>query len=142
MRADVATPPLRAQHERRILDHAQAAAPRERVQRVHVDERAGPVRRHDRFRARRDRRFDLGEVDVARDEVAVDEHRRRADLDDHVEDGEEALRRGDHLVAGTDAGELQRDFDGGGRRGQHAHRPAAAEFRQRSPRTPAPRVRS
>ena len=38
---------------------------------------------------------------------------------------------GDHLVARADAAELQRDLDRGGGRREHAHRPAAAERRQR-----------
>ena len=48
----------------------------------------------------------------------------------------------DHFVAGTDAAQLQRDLDRGGRRREHAHRPAAAERRQRGLEALDPRRRS
>ena len=139
-RADVASLPLRPLHERGVLDHAQPVPPRERVQGIHVDQRAGPVRRDDRARARADRRLDRGEVDIAGDEIAIDEHGLGADLDDHVEDGEKALRRRDHLVAGTDAAKLQRDLDRGGGGRQHAGRAAAAKGGQRGLELPDPRA--
>ena len=88
----------------------------------------------------RDRRLDRREVDVAGDEIAIDEHGLGADLDDHVEDGEKALRRRDHLVARTDAAKLQRDLDRGGGGRQHAHRAAAAEGGQRGLELPDPRA--
>ena len=58
--ADVATLPARADDERGVLDDTQLTPPREREQRIHVDERRRVMRRHDRAGARRDRRFDLG----------------------------------------------------------------------------------
>src|SRR5690349_22968785 len=104
--ADRTSAVRRAHHERRVLDDANAMPARESIERVHVDERAGPVRRHDRARPRPDPRLDLAQVDVARHQVAVDEYRRRAAPDDHVQHGEEALRAGDDLVAFTDVAEL------------------------------------
>ena len=61
------------------------------------------MHRHERAGARRDRRLDLVEIDVARVEVDVDEHRARADAHDDVGGGDEAQRRRDHLVARPDA---------------------------------------
>ena len=86
--------------------------------------------------------FDLRQVDVARDEVAVDEDGFRPDLDDHVEDREEGLRRRDDFVARADAGQLQRDLDGGGRRRHGLDRPAAAKGGQSATRIDAPTARS
>jgi dTDP-4-amino-4,6-dideoxygalactose transaminase len=48
-RADGALAPPRSDDERRILDDAQPVVARERVQRIHVDQRARPVRRQDRW---------------------------------------------------------------------------------------------
>jgi hypothetical protein len=73
-RADVPPIPLRSQDQRSILDHAQAARFGERVELIEIDERSRPVGRHNRLRPRRDRRFDGAEVEVPRDQVAVDEH--------------------------------------------------------------------
>ena len=76
-------------------------------------------------------RGDAAELDVARDEIAIDEHRRRALLTIMFSTVKKLCAARDHFVAGTDAAKLQRDFDGGGRRREHAHRPAVAERRQR-----------
>src|ERR1700737_1768132 len=105
-------------------------SPRQREQFVHVDQRARIMRGNDRTCGGCDRGFDLREVDIAGDEIAIHEHRPGTHLDDHVEDGEKALGAGNHLVARPDVAELQRDFDRCGCRGQHPRRPAAAECRQ------------
>ena len=122
--------PARTEHQRRILDHAQAVPAGERVQRVHVDQRAGVMRRNDRSRRGSDGRLDLHEVDVARHEIAVDEYGSGANLGDHVEHGKKTLRGRDHFGAGADACELQCDLDRRRRRRQGSHRAAAAHCAQ------------
>ncbi|MBI1990295.1 MAG: hypothetical protein HYS65_11315, partial [Betaproteobacteria bacterium] len=128
--ADSAAAPARADRERGILDDPQTVFAREAVQAIHVDRQAGEMRRQYRAGGRRDRGRGLRQIDVARREVAIDEHRFRADFDDHVGRGEEALRGGNHFVAGADAANLQRDFDGCRGGGQRAHRAAAEILRQ------------
>ncbi len=130
-RADRPAVEGRSHDERCVFDDAQLAVSGKRIERIEGDERARPVRRHDRARARADARRDGGEVDVARDWIAIDEHRRGALLDDHVRHGEEALRAGDHLVAAADTAELQRNFHGGRRRRDDADRAGATECGQR-----------
>ncbi len=88
------------------------------------------MRWDDRAGTRADTRFHLREIDVARDKIAIDEDRGCADLDDHVEDGEKALRARDHFIAGPDLGELQRDLDRGRRRIQRPNRTAVAKSRE------------
>ena len=70
-------------------------------------ERRVEVHGQQHARARGHRRSGRVEVDVARGEVDVDEHRPGARALDHVGGGEEALRGRDDLVAGPDAEELQ-----------------------------------
>src|SRR5205814_2274587 len=50
--------------------------------------------------------------------------------DDHVQNGEKALGPGDYFVDCADLGQLERDFDGGGRRRERADRASAAELRE------------
>ena len=69
---------------RRVLDDSQPVARRDGVQPLHVDRQAGEVHRHDGARARGDRRLYLSEIDIARVEPDVDEHRPRADAHDDV----------------------------------------------------------
>ena len=104
--ADVTAFPARADDQRGVFDYPQPVPARKAVERVHVDQRSGIVGRHDRASRRRDRRFDLRQIDVARDEIAFDKDGPGAHLDDHVQDGEEARCGRDDLIAGSDAGKL------------------------------------
>ena len=73
---------------------------RDGVEPVHVDRQAGQVDRHDAPCVRGVIAcFQLVEIDVARDRIDVDEHRRRADFQDHVGGGDPGHRRGDDFVA-------------------------------------------
>ena len=55
--ADAPAAPGRADGVRRVLDHPQPVACGDRVEALHVDRQAGKVHRHDRARARGDRRL-------------------------------------------------------------------------------------
>jgi hypothetical protein len=75
---------------------------------VHAADAAGEMHRHDRARARRHRALDRRRIDVLIGQH-VDEHRARAEVDDHRGRGDERIRRRDHLVAGTDARHFERE---------------------------------
>ncbi|MEI2807223.1 MAG: hypothetical protein V9G18_15220 [Albidovulum sp.] len=62
-----------------VLEHAQTVRAGDRVQSLAVDRQAGKVDRQQQPGARRDRRLDSRQVDVAGRGVDVDEHRRGAD---------------------------------------------------------------
>src|ERR1700694_3038063 len=117
-RADVPFVPLRPDHERGVLDYTKLMSLRQREQCVHVDQRAWIMRRNDRAGGRRDGGFYPREIDIAGDEIAIHENRSGAGPNDHVENGEEALRPRNHLVTWSDVAKLQRDFDRRGRRSQ------------------------
>ena len=66
--ADGLAPPQRALHQRRILDHAQAVAARQRIQGVHIAQAAGKMGGHDGLGARRDGGLGLRQIDGAGDQ--------------------------------------------------------------------------
>ena len=61
------------------------------------------MHRHQRLRRRRDRRFDLIEIDQVGGGVHIDEHRCGPDGADGLSCGEETEGTGDHFVARADA---------------------------------------
>jgi hypothetical protein len=65
-------------------------------------------------------------------QVAIDEHRPGADLDDHVHRRKEALRRRDDFIAGLDPAGEQGQFHRARCKGQGARRAAAERLRQRA----------
>ena len=81
---------------------------------VHVGRQAELVHRHDRLRALGDRALGRGGVEVVGQRVDVGEDRRRAALPDRVGRGDERQRRHDDLVAGADAGDVEREVQRGG----------------------------
>ncbi len=66
-----------------------------------VERRAGHMHRHDDFRLRSDRRFQLRHVHLERLAIAVDEDGHRLPFQDHIERGHEGVRRQNHLVTRT-----------------------------------------
>ena len=98
---------------------------RDRIQPVHIHRLAGQVDRDDPFGMRRDRGFDLVQIDVARDRVNVSEHRRRTDFEYYVRGRDPRNRRGDDLVTRTDARDAQRNLHRAGAGIEGAHRTPA-----------------
>ena len=97
---------------RRVLDHAEARGAGDLEDRVQIDGRAHQVDRDHRARARADRGRDgLGRQQV-RLGVDVDETRRRAGEADRLGRGDERVGRDDHLVAGADVEDPQREREG------------------------------
>ncbi len=129
--ADAPAAPARVDRLRGVLDHAQAVLLGDRVETVHVDRQAGQIDRQDCAGAGRDRGLDRVEIEVAGARIDVDEDRARPDRDDHVGGGDPGDRGGNDLVAGTDAGDPQRDLHRRRAIGQRAHRPAVEQRRQR-----------
>src|SRR6185312_8042529 len=123
--ADAPAVPGGADRMRRILDDAQAVAPGDGIEPVHVDREPRKMHRHDRAGARRDRRLDLIEVDIAAIEIDIDEHRMRAHAHDDIRGGDEAHRRRDDLIARPDAGREQRMLEARGRGSLRAYRAPA-----------------
>ena len=99
-----------ADRARRVLDERQAVALGELQEGVHVGRQADLVDRHDRLRARRDRALGGGRIEVVGARVDVREDRLRAAVPDGVGGRDERQRRHDHLVAGADAGDVQREL--------------------------------
>ena len=93
---------------RRVLDHPQAVPPGDGQDRVHVGRLAVEMHRHDGPRARRDRRLDLGRIQVVGIGRNVDKHRRRAGLVDRLGGRVEGERGCDHLIARADAARQER----------------------------------
>jgi len=85
--------------------------------RVVVDALAVEIDRDDclgelaEFLARGDLLGEQTGVHVPRRQVAIDEHRRRADVADRVDRCGERERRGQHLVTGTDTEHLERQME-------------------------------
>ncbi len=114
----------------RVLDDAKPVLPRDRVQAVAVDRKAGQVDRDDRAGPRRDRRLDASEVDVPGDGIDVDEDGPRPDLQDHVGRGDPGERGRDHLVPGPHPGDPQRDLHRAGARVEGPDGPPAEHLRK------------
>ncbi len=112
-------PVLGAQRVRGVLDERDAAGPGQRAERVEVARLPRVVHRHHRPGARGDPALHLGRIQVERVGPHVREHRRAAPVEHRVGGGREGERRGDHLVAGPDAGRedgrVQRGGPGGDR---------------------------
>ena len=103
-----------ADRVRRVLDHGEAVSLREREHLVDRAREAAVVQRADRLRPRRDRRLEVGRVEVelaVADDVA--EHRLGAGLPDGVRRGDERQRRCDHLGAMADAEGDERQLESG-----------------------------
>ena len=97
----------------RILDEREAVSLAELAQRIELARIAEDVHGHDRLCALGDRGCDGGRIEVVRARVDVGEHRHRTLVDRTVRGGDERERGGDHLVAGTDAGEPHRQVQAG-----------------------------
>ena len=97
---------------RGVLHHAQPAPARDREQRIHLRAHPGVMHGHNRPRARRDRGFHTGFVQVQRVLTDVHEHRFRPAEDKRSGGGDEGEGRRDDLVPGFDStqhrGHLQR----------------------------------
>ena len=113
VRADA--PPLRERADGLggILDHGEPVACGDLVDAIDLAGVAEDVHRQDRARPRRDRGLDRGGVDVERVGVDVDEDGRPPLVQDAVGRRDEARRRGDHLVAGADARQPDREVQSG-----------------------------
>jgi hypothetical protein len=99
----------RADRLRRVLDDRRVGASRDLEHRIHIGAQAIQMDGNDRAGARRDRSGHRRRVDVEGERIDVDETRRRAKTHDRPRCREERERRGDHLVAGTDAERHERD---------------------------------
>ena len=104
-----------ADRVRRVLDDGEAVSLREREHLVDRAREAAVVQRADRLRPRRDRRLEVGRVEI---ELAVAhdvaEHRLGAGLPNRVRRGDERQGRRDHLVATADVERDERQLEGGG----------------------------
>ena len=129
--ADAAAVPVGAAGLGRVLDHTQTVAVGDLVQAVAIDRQTGQIDRQQRAGARGDRRFQLVQVDIATCRIDVDEHRRRANSENHVGGRHPAQGRGDDFVPRPDAGDAQGDFQRGGGGTHHPNRTAADIVRQR-----------
>ncbi len=107
-RADQAAAAGRRQRMRRVLDHAQAAAPGDGEDRRHVGRQAAVVDRDHRLGLGRDRMLDLVRVDVERRRIDVDQLDVGAEVANDLGSGGEGVRRRDHLVARADAAGFER----------------------------------
>src|ERR1700712_4633806 len=96
-----------------VLDDRQAVTVGEQGEGVHVGGQADLVHRHDRFGATGDRPLGGGRVEVAGGGIDVGEDRGPAALPDRVGGGDEGERGDDHLVAGADPGDVERELQGG-----------------------------
>ena len=91
-----------------VLDHLQPMVAGQRSDRLHVAGEARDMHRHDGAGARRDRGRHPCRVDGHGRGVDIDQHGRRAHLDDGERRGDEGVGRGDDLVTRADAERLQR----------------------------------
>ena len=112
--------PAGADRVRRVLDHGDAVAVAERVDRVEVDREAGEVDGHHSAGPRGDQRLRVAEVDQAGLGVGVHEHGARAGVLDDVGARHEGHAGDQDLVAGSDSQQPQGDRQPGGARGQAA----------------------
>ena len=99
----------RAEALRRVVDHGQPVAGRDRVDRCKVSALTIQRHRHDGPRTRRDGRLEERRIEVPGPPVDVYEHRRRPGERDHFARCDERERRRDHLVATTNAERHERD---------------------------------
>ena len=103
--------PPRSERAGRVLEQ-QHVRRHGALERLPVERPAEEVDGEDRLRPRRDRVVHLGEIEVERLFVDVDEHRRRAREPDDVRGRRKRVGRDDHLVALSDAerehGEVKR----------------------------------
>ncbi len=82
---------------------------------------------------RRDGGRHLIEIDVAREQVDIDEHRLGAHARNHIGARRETHGRNDHFVPRADPRHFERHLEAGGGRGHHAHMaPAAQVGRERA----------
>src|SRR5262245_56939848 len=114
--ADGATTIPRAERVGRVLDQRDAAAGGDRLQGVQVERLTREVDGQDRARARRDRALDRVGQDLERPRIDVDEHRARADGEDHVTGRGPRHRGRDDVVAATDPGGEECEVEAGRRR--------------------------
>ena len=130
--ADAPPAPDGADRVRGVLDDAQPVLARDGVQPLHVHRQAGEMHRQDGAGARCDRRRHLVQIDVARVQSHVHEHRAGAHAHDDVGGGHEAQRRRDDFIALADATGEQRHLEARRRGGLGAHRPSPEIARQLS----------
>ena len=128
-RTGLAAVARRAVRLRRVLDQQQPVPPGQRRQRRHVGQLAVQVHRHDRARARSDRRFHAGRVEIEAQRIGLHRHRHQPVLADREEAGDEGVAGHDDLVALAERAELPVAAQDQRQRIQpvaHAHRMAHA----------------
>ena len=110
--------PRRAGRVRRVLDDFQIVVARDLENAIHVAGVAGEVHRQNRAHApigaALERLLDARGIDVEGARIDVDEHRPRAQVAEHLRRRGESERRGDNLVARTDAERPQRQMQRAG----------------------------
>ena len=94
---------------RRVLEHEEAVAGRDRADVVHRRGPAVEMHRDDHPRARGDRRLEPVRVEIERPRVRVDGHGRRAGPPGGQPGGDEGIAGDDHLVAGRDPARLDHE---------------------------------
>src|SRR5439155_6234031 len=97
-----------------VLDERETVAVADRPQLVQLARVAEDVDGHDRLRSLRDGCLSGARVEVQRPWIDVGEHRGRTRVDGAVRRRGEGVRRGDHLVAWADAGDVDREVEAGG----------------------------
>jgi hypothetical protein len=92
---------------RRVLDDGEVVTLRDHHDGRHVGRVSAEMHGQNRFRSRRDGRFDLVGIDRVLS-VVIDEHRPAARHDDGADARHERVRSGDDFVARADAGRAER----------------------------------
>src|SRR5207247_6534333 len=130
-RAQGAYAPARAERLGGVFDDPEGFPAGDRIQAVAIDRQPGEIDGDQRAGRRRERRFDLLQVDVPGARIDIDEHRARADLEHDIGGGDPGKGRGNYLVPGADARQPQADLERGRAGGKAAHGAPAAQPRQR-----------
>src|SRR5262245_56871890 len=98
----MASAPTRAYGNRAVFNHFQIMTLGDGEDTVHIARHAQELYEADRFRPRRDRGFDTGNVDIAGRKVTIDKNRSRAYPLHGVHSRHVSLCRHDHFITRSD----------------------------------------